>query len=648
MGIDNADKNNPPALDITNPFSLEYVPAASLDTINPRILTEMNYILRDLLAGDNDTLNRPEFRGLNVAQIKAALDFILTDQNLSPLQKSDLLANSWRVNYRDKPPSPEEFLTEKYLGPVAGTIFPHIKNTFIEYLDPTKPYRTCVLYPHIGWGKMLHRKELVYTPDGYKTVEDIRVDDEVCTPNGGVARITSKQDYPDEKLYRLTFADGRTVIAGGPHYWKAAKSRNGIVWSKEQKKYIKQKSEPCWKIITTEEIIKSIEANPKDRWFIPFTSPVQHTAKPHFIPPYTLGAFLGDGSLTDSGISIGNDDVEIIERVGRDFKNMKLPFTWFKSDSCDHVIRVSTRGGQIRKHLEDLKLLNTYCHSKFIPNEYLYDSIENRIALLQGLMDTDGSAHRKAGMAVYYTVSERLRDNVIELVRGLGGRASYTTRLKERLSNANHNQFVVSISFPQNLFPIFYLKRKQEWIDNGFERDRNRSKTQYLYIDKIEEIDETGGACISIDDEEKLFLTTGYTVTHNSYLAVLVNLFVGVHMAMMRAPWKFFGQSQPLDCTVLTPSGFKPMGDIDVGDQVVTPTGEITEVIEIHPQGIIPTYEIELDDGRVTRCSAQHLWKVSYRSEDGEKIWEIVTTQFMIDHPDFEFEIPESPLNTPR
>lgn len=142
-----------PALDILNPFSIEHIPAADLSTIDPRILNEMSYILKDLLAGDDDALNRPEFRGLNVSHIKAGLDFILSNQNLSLADKAELLSNSWRVNYRDKPPSPAEFLTEKYLGPVAGTIFPHIKETFIEYLDPTKPYRTCVLYPHIGWGK---------------------------------------------------------------------------------------------------------------------------------------------------------------------------------------------------------------------------------------------------------------------------------------------------------------------------------------------------------------------------------------------------------------------------------------------------------------------------------------------------------------
>ena len=149
----NIDKINPPALDIKNPFDMAHVPAANIETINPAVLTEMNYILKDLLAGDPDTLDRPEFRGLNVSQIKAALDFILQDPNMDMQQKGDLLANSWRVNYRDRPPTPDEFMTERYLGPVANTIFPHVKKAFLEFLDPTRPYRTVVLYPHIGWGK---------------------------------------------------------------------------------------------------------------------------------------------------------------------------------------------------------------------------------------------------------------------------------------------------------------------------------------------------------------------------------------------------------------------------------------------------------------------------------------------------------------
>ena len=77
-------------------------------------------------------------------------------------------------------------------------------------------------------------------------------------------------------------------------------------------------------------------------------------------------------------------------------------------------------------------------------------------------------------------------------------------------------------------------------------------------------------------------------------------------------------------------------------ERILTPDNKEAEVIQLHPQGKIPTYEIELEDGRKTRCSAQHLWKVSYRKdEDGDKIWEVVNTQFMIDNPNLDFEIPD-------
>lgn len=137
----------------TDPFSLENQKGVPLATFDPKLLNELQYVLTDILSGDPAALDAQAMKGLNIDQIKAAIDFILSDPDLTEDQKGDLLSNSWRVNYRDRPPTPEEFLTEKYLGPIAPTIYPRVKKAFVEYLDPTKPYRTCVLYPHIGWGK---------------------------------------------------------------------------------------------------------------------------------------------------------------------------------------------------------------------------------------------------------------------------------------------------------------------------------------------------------------------------------------------------------------------------------------------------------------------------------------------------------------
>ena len=128
-------------------------PKENIDIFSPEVLNNLEYILKDVLTGDPSAQMRPEYQGLNINQVKVALEYILSNSNLSDKEKNDLLTNSWRVNYRSRPPTPEEFLTEKYLGPVAPTIYPHIRKAFIEFLDPTKPYRTCVLYSHIGWGK---------------------------------------------------------------------------------------------------------------------------------------------------------------------------------------------------------------------------------------------------------------------------------------------------------------------------------------------------------------------------------------------------------------------------------------------------------------------------------------------------------------
>jgi len=136
-----------------HPTLLDALPSAPLSSIDPSVLKELDFMLKDLLAGDTSLLERPEVKGISLPQIKAALDFILTDPHMSNAEKQDLLSNSWRVNFRDKPPTPEEFLTSRYLGETANTIYPWVRKAFIEFLDPLKPYRTLVLNPYIGFGK---------------------------------------------------------------------------------------------------------------------------------------------------------------------------------------------------------------------------------------------------------------------------------------------------------------------------------------------------------------------------------------------------------------------------------------------------------------------------------------------------------------
>ena len=120
---------------------------------NKKELANVKDILKDTLQADPEALKRLDSMNLDMNAIKTALDFLQNNPHLSDKDKNELILNSWRVNFRDRPPTPEEFLTEKYLGPTAKTIYPRVKKVFTEFMDPTKHYSKCILYPFISFGK---------------------------------------------------------------------------------------------------------------------------------------------------------------------------------------------------------------------------------------------------------------------------------------------------------------------------------------------------------------------------------------------------------------------------------------------------------------------------------------------------------------
>ena len=108
-------------------------------------------IFRDVLSGDPNALLLLDDKNLDKNAIKLALDFIMNNNTISDKEKQSLLCESWRINYRDKPPTPEEFITPKYLGSVANHTYDRIKKVFVEFMNPEKPYRNLILYPLLKW-----------------------------------------------------------------------------------------------------------------------------------------------------------------------------------------------------------------------------------------------------------------------------------------------------------------------------------------------------------------------------------------------------------------------------------------------------------------------------------------------------------------
>src|SRR5574344_149234 len=148
---------------ITNPYSLglnnlnlKQSPSdekmASFNFKDPKAVNNLKYIIKDILSGDSQAAKREEFAYLNFEQIKVALEWIMTN-NLGEDMEDLLLEKPYLLTFKDKPPTPEEFLTPKYIGSMSESVWWPVRKNFIEYFDPLKPYRCAALNPSIGAGK---------------------------------------------------------------------------------------------------------------------------------------------------------------------------------------------------------------------------------------------------------------------------------------------------------------------------------------------------------------------------------------------------------------------------------------------------------------------------------------------------------------
>jgi hypothetical protein len=111
------------------------------------------YLLRDILQGDNSATLCSQFDTLTRPEIKEGLAILLSNKYLSDKSKQLMLAELWRVNYREKPPSIQEFLTEKWIGPMSESLHVHIKETLEDFWAFQSPYKHLVLGAAIGTGK---------------------------------------------------------------------------------------------------------------------------------------------------------------------------------------------------------------------------------------------------------------------------------------------------------------------------------------------------------------------------------------------------------------------------------------------------------------------------------------------------------------
>lgn len=349
-----------------------------------------------------------------------------------------------------------------------------------------------------GSGKAQPYYSQVQTPQGPKNMGDIIIGDSVCTPDGNIAKVLYKFPQGKKDVYKVTFSNGSHVVCCKEHLWEVYKD------SKQSHPYIVQ----------LQDIFNSFRSKSKRLYSLKLTQPVYMVENQHFIHPYIMGVLLGDGSITSCCRFTSNDE-EVVNSVTNYLdKNYRISNT----SKLQYNIIQNKKNGK-NKYTEELIRLNLLDHlsiNKYIPKEYLYDSVKNRIDLLKGLFDTDGTIGN-SGTIEYSTSSHQLMLDVKYLVESLGGIVSVSSRLpKYRYKNElkiGNTSYRVYCRFPNN-FTMFNLGRKVKRIV---------ARTKYcpkLLIDNIEKIGNEECFCIYIDHPKHLYLTDNFVVTHNSAIAV--------------------------------------------------------------------------------------------------------------------------------
>jgi len=354
-------------------------------------------------------------------------------------------------------------------------------------------------------GKALALDTPVPTPVGWRTMADLEpgdlVFDETGAPTTVVAATLPMLGRPCREV---TFSDGQRLVADAAHQW--------VTVDKAGRRYGRQRSA----IRTTDEIAHTVRANGEMNHHVPLAGPVQYPPRLDLpIEPYTLGAWLGDGTTTAAAIT--SYDEEVLQQISGDgYAVRRLAYAphLYAIGGTGHTRDASTgrfmRNGSLSSLLRNLGMRD----GKYVPRGYLEAGVGQRLALLQGLMDTDGYADDVAGRCEFTSVNENLADSVVELSASLGFRPIRS--VGRATLNGIDKGPKYRVKFTPDR-PVFRLPRKlarQKPLDARYHRFRA--------IDVVREVASVPVRCIQVASPRGVFLVSrSFIPTHNSSLGRL-------------------------------------------------------------------------------------------------------------------------------
>lgn len=389
-----------------------------------------------------------------------------------------------------QPLEPDAWQVAYVLAPVFGWLRLNDSGRWVRVV------RSCYLDVPRKNGKALAVTTPILTDRGWTTMGDLRVGDRVHGGDGALTRIVATSEiFNDHACYQVSLSDGRTIVADAGHLW--------TVRDRYRQRVVTVDTES----MAANFLVGNRTTHRERRYSLPAQPLVERAEAVLPIDPYLLGAWLGDGHSAAARIT--GIDQEIIDRFRAHFevRHISGP-TW------------SIVGGFLVA-LRELGVLG----NKHVPEVYLTASVGQRLELLRGLMDTDGTVGRGSGSprCEFTSTRRELAEAVLQLARSLGWKAT----LREGVARLNGRpigpKFRVSWNAYADLSP-FHLDRKTSRLAQRPERPTRSATVQVVDVQQVPTV---ATRCIQVEAEDGLFLAgRGFIPTHNSTLAGGIALYL--------------------------------------------------------------------------------------------------------------------------
>lgn len=369
--------------------------------------------------------------------------------------------------------------------------------------------------PSVGKAQPLEAK--VLTPEGFVTMGSLKVGQHVIGVDGKPTQIVAVHERGSLPVFRVKMNDGTATECCDDHLWWTS--------TRNERRAIKSEDGSVKSLKDIRATIIRPDSKQTPNHSIPTVQPIEFSPQPpQSVHPYVLGVLLGDGCLTKETVEFSNPEADIANKVAALLPEVDE----LSSNGLTHRIRKLWHGPEKTQTwlaLDELGLIGKDSYTKFIPIEYLQGSIEARVALLQGLLDTDGYVCDSATTLEISSSSPQMAQGIEFIVRSLGGiitssqkTPTYSYKGEKKTGEECAR---MTFSFQNGIVPVTSTKHLAK-LKTGDRRPAHRT------ITAVDSVGEKICRCITVATADGLYVTDDFIVTHNS----ACGLQIAMHAAM--------------------------------------------------------------------------------------------------------------------